>query len=176
MSERPSPPDAEPEPKAATKAVTKAAIDASTAPAAEDAPQGAGVPRPSSFQQWRKRLGPLVLFLGVTALIHETCKANDRREVTVRLDLGAAAPRVQHLWVDVFVEGESVAQYQRVGGISLPPELPAHLSGESAELRVDVALAPEPPETEPLRKVITRRIRAEGGSTLTIPLGDDLAR
>lgn len=160
MSERPSPPDDEPTAK----------------PLADEVPEGAAVGKPSSFQVWRKRLGPLVLFLGVTALINETCKANDRREVTVRLDLGAAAPRVRHLWADVFVEGESVAQYQRVGGISLPPELSAHLSGESAELRVDVALAPEPPETETVRKVITRKIRGEGGSTITIPLGDDLSR
>ncbi len=163
MSERLSPPDAEPEAPA-------------TRTAPEDLPEGAGAHKPSGFQRWRKRLGPLVLLIGVTTLINETCKASDRREVTVRLDLGAAAPRVRHLWADVFVEGESVVQYQLVGGVSLVPELSAHLSGESAELRIDVALAPVPPETEPVRKIISRRIRGEGGSTITIPLGDDLSR
>jgi hypothetical protein len=142
-------------------------------PASDEA---SAAPRPSSFHQWRKRLGPLVLFIAAATLINETCHASDRREVTLRLDLGAAAPRVRHLWADVFVDGESVAQYQRVGGISTVPEMSAHLSGEQAELRIDVSLAPEPPATEPTRKVITRKIRGEGGSTVTIPIGDDLSR
>lgn len=128
------------------------------------------------FAKARKRLGPIILFVGIAFLIHETCKSQERRQVTIRLDLGDQASRVGEIWVDVFVEEGSVAQYHRASGVPGTPELKATLFGESAEVRIDLELAPIPPATEIERRVVTRRLHAEGGSTITIPLAGDLAR
>ena len=82
---------------------------------------------------------------------------------------------MRRLWVDVFVDGESVAQYQR-GGLAGTPSLEARLSGEPAELRIELELAPLEPGGELSRRVITRKLSAKGGSTVSIPLGDELAQ
>jgi hypothetical protein len=128
------------------------------------------------FAKARKRFAPVVLFLGLGFLIHETCQSQERRQVTLRLDLGPQRARVGQLWVDVFVDGESVAHYHRAAGAAGTPELRATLFGESAEVRIDLELAPIPPATVPERRVVTRRLHAEGGSTVTLPLADELAR
>ncbi len=130
---------------------------------------------PSAFAVWRKRLSPLVLVIAMAFLLREACEGNARRPVTVQLDLGAQSSRVRRLWVDVFVDGESVAQYQR-GALAGTPSLEARLSGEPAELRIELELAPLEPGGELSRRVITRKLSAKGGSTVSIPLGDELAR
>jgi hypothetical protein len=130
----------------------------------------------SWFRRARKRFGPIVLFLGIGFLIHETCKSQERRQVTLRLDLGPQASRVGQIWVDVFVDGGAVAQYHRAAGTPGVPELKATLFGESAEVRIDLELAPLPPSTTPERRVVTRRLHAEGGSTVTLPLADEIGR
>lgn len=152
----------------------RATSDATPAPPRADA----APPEPptvSWFSIVRKRMGPLILFLGIALLIHETCKSKERREVTIRLDLGRDAARVRHLWADVFVDGESVATYERAAGAGTP-QLKASLFGETAELRIDLELAPLTSDAPAERRVITRRLHAEGGSTVTIPLADELAR
>lgn len=130
---------------------------------------------PGAFAVWRKRLSPLVLVIAMAFLLREACEGNARRPVTVQLDLGAQSSRVRRLWVDVFVDGESVAQYQR-GALAGTPSLEARLSGEPAELRIELELAPLEPGGELSRRVITRKLSAKGGSTVSIPLGDELAR
>ncbi len=106
-------------------------------------------------------------------MLREACDGNARRPVTVQLDFGAQSSRVRQLWVDVFVGGESVAQYQR-GAILGTPSLEARLSGEDAELRIELELAPIEPGGRVTRRAITRKLSAEGGSTVTIPLADEL--
>lgn len=108
-------------------------------------------------------------------LAHETCKGKERRAVTVQLDLGASSKRVRRLWVDVFVDGEPVAQYAKEGSEGTPT-LEARLAGESAEMRIDLELAPLVEGGEVTRRVVTRRLRGDGGSTVTVPLGDELAK
>jgi hypothetical protein len=128
------------------------------------------------FAKARKRFAPVVLLLGLGFLIHETCQSKERRQVTIRLDLGPQASRVGQLWADVFVDGESVAQYRRAAGAPGTPELKATLFGEDAELRIDLELAPRAAGEPGERKVVTRRLHAEGGSTITIPLAAELER
>ena len=131
-------------------------------------------PLPPKRTGWRKRGGPLLLILALGVLAHETCKSKERRAVTIQLDLGPSAQRVKKVWVDVFVEGEPVAQYRREGGG--PPRLEARLSGETAEVRIDLELAPLVEGGEVTRRVVTRRVHGEGGSTVTLPLADELAK
>jgi hypothetical protein len=115
-----------------------------------------------------------VLILALGVLAHETCKSKERRAVTIQLDLGASSQRVRQLWVDVFVDGEPVAQYHRVAGG--PPRLEARLAGQTAEMRIELELAPLSEGGEATRRVVTRRVHGEGGSTVTVPLAHELAK
>ncbi len=180
----PSRPPAAAPPTAAVPAAAEASEPAAPAAPAEaasaeaaapDEAEAALPPPPSRFARWRKRGAPLVLFIAIGVLAHETCKSDDRRAVTLQLDLGRDAGRVQELWVDVFVEGESVAQYRQLGG-ARRPQLEARLSGEAAEVRIELLLAPLAEGGEATRRLVTRRVRGEGGSTVTLPLSDELAK
>lgn len=149
-----------------------APADPDDVPAAEPAAPAAGRPGRTG---WRKRAAPVLLLLSLGVLAHETCKSKERRAVTLQLDLGASARRVRRLWVDVFVDGEPVAQYKREGGEGMP-SLEARLVGEAAEVRIDLELAPLTEGGEVTRRVVTRRVHGEGGSTVTVPLGDELSK
>ncbi|MEZ4359062.1 MAG: hypothetical protein R3B48_02705 [Kofleriaceae bacterium] len=136
----------------------------------------------SRFAALRKRLAPLVLVIAGLALAHETCANEDRREVTVRFELGEGAPRVRELHVDLFVNGDAVSQLHRARTVGLAmgaPEMKSVLPGRDVELRIELAVDAADPaaaDGRARRGVVTRRIHAEGGAVVSVPLADDIAR
>jgi hypothetical protein len=122
------------------------------------------------YDFFRRRIAP-ILFLCVVGLIaYDSCHKQERTHATIVLDLGEAAPRVRAVDAELTVGGEVIGMFHRIAlpGSSIGPcRFEAALPKEAGELRIDVELVGG-------HKHLTRRIQADEGATVTVPLGADL--
>ncbi len=112
-----------------------------------------------------------MLFLCVVGLIaYDACTKQERTHATIVLDLGEAAPQVRAIEAELTVGGEVIGMFQRralPGSAIGPCTFETALPEQSGELRIVVDLGGR-------QKQLLRRIHAEEGSTVTVPLGADL--
>lgn len=106
---------------------------------------------------------------GIALLARETCR-NERTHATIVVELGEAASRVRSIEVDLLIDGELVSTFRRyaldgmtIGALQFEAAMPA----KDGELRIDVDL-------DGTHRHLVRRIHAEEGSTVTVPLVTDL--
>jgi len=123
----------------------------------------------SRYEWFRRRLAPVAFLIALGVLVHQTCQSRDRAEVTVGLDYGAAAAQVSHVRADVMVGDESVSWFESGPPVpGVPAQFRALIEGGQATVRIEVTTAAGV-------RTIERKIVAEGGSAVTLHLGDDLA-
>ncbi|HEU0030250.1 MAG TPA: hypothetical protein VFQ53_06450 [Kofleriaceae bacterium] len=123
------------------------------------------------YEFFRKRIAPL-LFLGMVGLIaYDTCDKQERTHTKIVLDLGEAAAIVKRVDAELVVDQEVIGLFHRnalPGSTIGPCKFEAAMPSPEGELRIDVDLGTR-------QKTITRKIHADEGSTVTVPLGDELA-
>jgi len=125
------------------------------------------------YELFRKRIAPIA-FLAVVGLIaYDTCNKQQREHATIVIDLGAAAPRVKAIEAELTVDSEPVGTFRRTalpggGGIG-PVRFEATMPKPDGELRLDVDLGDA-------HRKLTRYIHADEGATVTVSIGDELAR
>ncbi len=124
----------------------------------------------TGYELFRRRIAP-VLFLCVVGLIaYDAYRKEDRTHATIVLDFGAAAPGVRSVEAELTSRGESMGTFHKA---ALPGQaigdckFDTLLSDEVGELRIDIGLEAD-------RRTLTRTVRPIEGSTVTVPLGDDL--
>lgn len=122
------------------------------------------------YDFFRKRIAP-VLFLCVVGLIaYDTCTKQERTHATFVLELGDAEPRVRALDAELRVDGDVIGTFHRAalpGLLIGPSRFEAAMPDETGELRIEVDLGTE-------RRKIVRRVRAEEGATVVVPLAAEL--
>lgn len=130
-----------------------------------------------TWSKLRKRLAPVALVVAMGLMAREACDQRARQPVTLRFELGSGAARLRSLEVQVLADGELVGELRRgAGGAGLgAPELKVSVPGGEAELRIELELAPPSALAEAAtRRSLVRRIHAEAGAAVTVPLAADL--
>ena len=122
------------------------------------------------YDFFRKRIAP-VAFLGVVALIaYDTCEKQERTAATFEVELGEAAARVRSVDAQLVVDGEVVGTLHRAAlpGLAIGPvRFDAVMPDPAGELRLTVDVGGE-------LRTIVRRVRAEEGATVRVPIERDL--
>ena len=131
----------------------------------------------SLYDLFRRRIAPIAFFLAIALIARDSCEKERRTHTTVELELGDARPRVRVIDVEVVAgtaRDASSAPVATSRCIALPDAVigpcrfPVALSDEDGQLRIDVDLGGE-------HRHLVRTFHALEGSTLLIPLGNDLA-
>lgn len=119
---------------------------------------------------FRSRIAPILFGLVIALMARKSCHEQAQEKATFVLDLGAARSSVRQLDAELWVNGSMVTDWHRhaldgqsLGSVRFESLLPA----ADGELRVDVEL---PTST----RHIVRHVHATDGSTVTVPLADDL--
>ena len=119
----------------------------------------------------KRRVLP-ILFIGAMAvLIQRTCNGAQRTHATIVLDFGAEVARVTSVDAHLTVKGEVNAEFHRAAlpGLAIGPcRFEVSMPADDGELTIDVDLGGP-------KKHLVRKIHATDGSTVTVPLGPDLA-
>ena len=111
------------------------------------------------------------MFLGGIALLaRETCNKQERTHATIVIDFGSAEPRVRSVDAALVIGGEPISSFHRaaqsnmkIGPCRFETAMPAH----DGELQIDIDL-------DGTLKHVVRRIHADEGATITVPLASDL--
>lgn len=126
----------------------------------------------ASWNQIRRRvIGPVMFLGGIGLLAQQMCTKQQRTHATIVLELGAAEERVRSVDAQLLVGGEAINTFHRaaIDGMRIGPcRFQASMPENDGELRIDVTL-------DSGVKHLTRRLHAEEGATVTVPLAPDLA-
>jgi|GEM_PF-2864459 len=117
----------------------------------------------------RKRVAPLAFLAAVGLLAAETCRVEAAR-ITVRVELGEAASRVDRLRIDYFFEGDPIDAFvERELGA-------APVTSFEHELQIPAGLyeARVRARTGGETRQLSRRFQAGGAATVVLDLADDL--
>jgi len=125
----------------------------------------------TKYDLFRKRIAPIAFGVAIVLIARDSCMKESRNKATFVLDYGSAAPAVQHVQAEVWMNNEQLSVYERnalpgqgIGKTTFTGSLPAN----DGELRIDVDLSPGG------RHHIVRTIHFEDGATVTVPLEHDL--
>jgi hypothetical protein len=125
----------------------------------------------ASWNQIRRRvIGPVMFLGGIALLAQQTCTKQQRTHATIVLELGDAEPRVRSVDAELVVDGETISTFHRKALDNMkigPCRFEAALPANDAELRIDV-------DVDGARKLLTRKLHAEEGATVTVPLAREL--
>ena len=119
----------------------------------------------------KRRVLPIIFIGAMAVLIQRTCNGQTRTHATIVLDLGEAASRVKSIDAHLTVKGEVNAEFHRAALPDLkigPCRFEVSMPADAGELTIDVDLGG--PKVH-----VVRQIHAIDGSTVTVPLGPDLA-
>ncbi|MBS1118120.1 MAG: hypothetical protein H6Q90_348 [Deltaproteobacteria bacterium] len=122
------------------------------------------------YDFFRRRIAPILFLVVVGLIAYDACSKQERTHATIVLDFGDSAPRVRSVDAELTVAGQVIGMFHRVAlsGSSIGPcKFEAALPEQAGELRIDVELAGA-------RKHLVRRIQADEGATVTVPLAVDL--
>lgn len=125
----------------------------------------------SSYATFRRRVAPIAFGLAIAFMAYETCNKQERTSATFIIDYGAAAPQVQAIQAEVWMNGEQVTQFRRsaLEGMQIgATRFTASLPDTDGELRMDVELKSGE------HREATRAIHVAEGATVTIQLERDL--
>jgi hypothetical protein len=127
-----------------------------------------------STQIWdlfKRRVVPIAFICAMAVLVQKTCnKQQTRTHATIVLDLGDASLRVKTVDAQLKVGDDIINTFHRVAleGLSIGPcTFAVAMPAEDGTLTIDV-------ELPAVKKHLTRRIHADEGATITIPLAADL--
>jgi hypothetical protein len=135
----------------------------------------------SRYDLFRRRIAPIAFLVAIALIARDSCDKEQRTHTAVELDFGDARPRVRAVDVEVFtgvngvtgsagVSAEPIARFHRNAlsdtGIG-PCRFDLASPDPDGELHIDVDLGAE-------HRTMVRRFRAVEGSTLHVPLADDL--
>ena len=124
----------------------------------------------SRYDLFRRRIAPIAFFLAIALIARDSCEKDRRTHTTIELDFGDARPQVRDVDAGVLIRGERITTFYRAappGVLIAPCRFAVALPEDDGELRIDVGLGVE-------HRQLTRRFHALEGSTMLIPLGDDL--
>jgi len=122
------------------------------------------------YDMIRKRIAPLIFLFAMGLLVRETCQRADRAQATVVIELGGGAARVRGVDVTLHVGGDELSVFHRVAppGLTIGPiQFEVSMPSRDGELRIDVTL-------DTATRRIVRKIHAEDGATVQVPIGDEL--
>ena len=130
----------------------------------------------SRYDVFRRRIAPIAFLVAIALIARDSCDKEQRTHTAVELDFGDARPRVRAVDVEVFtgvtgsVAAEPIARFHRNAmsdaGIG-PCRFDLASPDPDGELHIDVDLGAE-------HRTMVRRFRAVEGSTLHVPLANDL--
>lgn len=119
---------------------------------------------------FRRRIAPILFGVVIALMSRKSCHEQAQEKATFVLELGEARASVRQLDAELWMNGSLITDWHRhaldgqtIGTARFESRLPS----EDGELRVDVAL---PTAT----KHVVRHVHATDGSTVTVPLGDEL--
>lgn len=124
----------------------------------------------SRYDLFRRRIAPIAFFFALAAIAWDACDSGQRTHTTVELQLGAAAPQVRSVDVEVWIGDELHTRFHRAalpGSTIGPCRFELSLPQDDGEMRINVDLGAE-------RRLITRRFHAVEGSTMTVALAHEL--
>jgi hypothetical protein len=125
----------------------------------------------SKYDLFRRRIAPIAFGLAIVLMARQSCQKGERTHATFVLDLGAARSQARAVDVELWTGSDMVAELHRhaLDGSTIgTPRFDAVLPGSSdGELRIDVDLPAGP-------RHVVRRVHADEGATVTVPLGDAL--
>jgi hypothetical protein len=119
---------------------------------------------------FRSRIAPVLFGLVIALMARKSCHEQAQEHATFVLDLGEARAQVRSIDAELWMNGALVTDWHRhaldgqaIGAARFESLVPV----ADGELRVDVGLPAA-------SKHIVRHVHASDGSTVTVPLGDDL--
>ena len=119
----------------------------------------------------RRRIVPVAFGVAIALMARESCNKEHRTHATIVLDYGAVEATVHAVDAELWVHDEQVSQFHRVAldhaRIGSTRFVTA-LAEPDAELRIDVELASGE------HRQIVRRIHADDGATIDVPIERDL--
>ena len=118
----------------------------------------------------RRVIGPVMFLGGIALLAQQTCTKQQRTHATIVLELGDAEPRVRAVDAELVVGGETINTFHRKALDNMkigPCRFEAALPANDAELRIDV-------DVDGTHKRLLRKLHAEEGATVTVPLAREL--
>jgi hypothetical protein len=116
----------------------------------------------SRYQRFRRIVAPLALVAALAVLAQETCRGEDRAEVSFALTLGPAAADVRHVRVDLWADGASVGFFEAEASPGRP--LGWRQPVPAGALEATIAITLHDGRVVELR----RRIFASAGAQVTI--------
>ena len=134
----------------------------------------------SRYDLFRRRIAPIAFFVAIALIARDSCEKDRRTHTLMEIELGDARPHVREIDVDVLVGsvaagGDRPAPIATQRCIALPGaqigpcRFPATVPDEDGTLEIDVTL-------DTGHRHLTRKFHAIEGSTLMVPIGDDLTR
>ena len=120
----------------------------------------------------KRRVLPIIFIGAMAVLIQRTCNGAERTHATIVLDFGDQASRVRAVDAHLTVDGEANAEFHRTALPDLmigPCRFEVSMPSSDGELTIDVDLGTT-------KKHLVRKIHAADESTVTVPLGPDLAK
>jgi hypothetical protein len=133
----------------------------------------------SRYDLFRRRIAPIAFLLAIALIARDSCEKDRRSHTTVELELGDARSRVREIDVDVMSGDAAAGRDTRPPPIATqrcialpdavigPCRFALALPDDDGELQIDIDLGGE-------HRRLVRRFHAIEGSTLLIPLADDL--
>ena len=118
----------------------------------------------------RRVIGPVMFLGGIALLAHQSCSKQQRTHATIVLELGDAEARVRSVDAALIVGDDTINTFHRAAleGMKIGPcRFEAALPANDAILKIDI-------DVDGTRKHVTRRLHAEEGATVTVPLAGEL--
>jgi len=119
---------------------------------------------------FRRRVAPVLFGVVIVLMSRKSCHQQAQEHATFVLDLGEAHASVRQLDAELWMNGAMITDWHRhaLDGQSIgTPRFESPVPASDGELRVDVALPTA-------SKHIVRHVHVSDGSTVTVPLADEL--
>ncbi len=124
----------------------------------------------SKYDLFRRRIAPIAFGIAIVLMARQSCEKGERAHATFVVDLGAARAEARAVDVELWVGADMIAELHRhaLDGSTIgTPRFDAVLPAPDGELRIDVDLPAG-------HRHVVRRVHADEGATVTVPLGDAL--
>jgi hypothetical protein len=124
----------------------------------------------TTYDLFRRRIAPVAFALAIVLLARESCHKGERARATFAIDFGAAQAQVTAVDAELWTDDQQLAVFQRNalhGGTIGKVHFEAALPGKEGEMRIDVDAAGK-------HHHLVRHVHAEEGSTVVVPIGDEL--
>ncbi|HEY0250031.1 MAG TPA: hypothetical protein VGC41_00810 [Kofleriaceae bacterium] len=115
---------------------------------------------------FRRRIAPVLFGVVIALMARKSCQNEHRTHATFVLDYGAATERVQGVELDLWMNGEVVANFAHAGHGTAKFE--GAFPADDGDMKLDVTLVSGE------HKAISRRVHLDENATVTVNLEHDL--